>query len=205
MADDDDDEPVELTVRLPTAMVRRIEALTPGARLPDVLRQAVVAMVEIAEREQEAVPAAPDDGREAGAGGRELPPPEAAVRASTAGSGDATGGEADPALPGAAMPVLAVGDAAEVLGRLDGLTAVVAGLRDSIAANEERERVTQVWIKTTLAELFVHTTPFPSKSDERRRREEAAERLARVDERVRGHVRNGRDAAGAAGETPATG
>lgn len=190
MADHDDD-PVELTVRLPADVVRRIETMTPGARLPDVVREGVTALLAMAEEGG----GAPAD--------RAAPEPEAGTAEE---AGAAAAGAPAP------LPVLAVGDAAEVLARLDGLREAVEGLRAAvdaqrarIEADEERERRTQVWIKTTLAELMAHTTPFATAADERARRRAAAERLARVDERVRAYVVNGRDLNGAGGETPTTG
>lgn len=199
MADHDDD-PVELTVRLPADVVRRIETMTPGARLPDVVREGVAALLAMAEEGGGAPPA--DVGPPAN---RAAPEPEAGT-AGEAGVAAAAAGTP------ASLPVLAVGDAAEVLARLDGLRAAVERLkaavdaqRARIEADEERERRTQVWIKTTMAELMVHTTPFATAADERARRRAAAERLGRVDERVRAYVANGRDLNGAAGETPATG
>lgn len=196
MADHDDD-PVELTVRLPADVVRRIETMTPGARLPDVVREGVAALLAMAEEGGWAPPA------EAG------PPADRAAPEPEVGTTEEAG--AAVASAPASLAVLAVGDAAEVLARLDGLREAVEGLRAAvdaqrarIGADEGRERRTQVWIKTTLAELMAHTTPFATAADERARRRAAAERLGRVDERVHAYVENGRDLNGTGGETPAT-
>ena len=175
MADDDHEE---LTVRLPRALMRRVRETAADIRLAELAADGLAMLLD-SVTEPEPAPAA------------SVEPESPGTRTEPAAR------SADGATAGPLLPVLAVGDAALVL---EGL----AGLRTRLDAAEERERVTQVWIKTTLAELFAHTTPFPTGSDERRRREEAAARLALVDRRVRNHVRAGRDANGTAGETPAT-
>lgn len=177
----DDDEIVEIAVRLPAALARRIELADPGTRLADVLRRAAETIARVAE--------------EAAAGG-EVDAPEAGTDAAPEAGDEAGSGM---------VPVFAVGDAAVVLGRLHELQASVASLRASLVAGEERERRTQVWIKTVLAELFAHLSPFPTAADERERRLAAAERLGVVDRRVAAYVRNGRDLDGEGGETPPTG
>lgn len=185
------DDREELTVRLPKALMRRVREVAADIPLDELAADGLAMLLE-------SVADPPSD--EAGTAAEAAAPGRPAEARTNRDEGRAAGvsGEAAGAPPGGPLlPVLAVGDAALVL---EGL----AELRAALAAAEERERVTQVWVKTTLAELFVHTTPFPTRSDERRRREEAAERLARVDERVRGHVRDGRDANGTAGQTPAT-
>ena len=171
-----DDAYEELTVRLPRALMRRVRETAADIPL-DELAADGLAMLLYSVTE---------------------PAPAASVEPESPGTRTEPAARSADDVAGAAMlPVFAVGDAALVLEKLTELQA-------KLAVAEERERVTQVWIKTTLAELFAHTTPFPTGSDERRRREEAAGRLARVDARVRGHVRAGREANGTAGETPAT-
>lgn len=190
---DDDDETVELTLRLPADMVRRIELMTPGARLPDVLKEGLAALLEAAEAHA-------------------APAPDGGAPATTSSSAPAIQDEPpdrrpEPTAPPTnepVLPVLAVGDATLVLERLDRLQGSVTQLTARLIESEGRERRALVWVKTMLAELFAHTTPFPTAADERARRLEAAERLGKVDERVMAYVRNGRDLNGTGGETPST-
>lgn len=151
-----DDGTTELTVRLPTDLLRRVGRAAPAATMDELLGDALEGLLAAAAAASDP-PSDPADG----------------VR-------------------------MAVGDAAPVLERL---AAVVAGLK----VIDERTRRLEVWSKTALAELFVHTTPFPDAAQERERREAAAERLERVDRNVRWYVERHRGADGVGDAMPPDG